>query len=211
MNDGDLYLNVLVISILILSTAFHEMAHAYVATWLGDPTPGRHGRLTINPFPHLQPVLTAIIIPLVMYLSRSGFMILAQTPIDPSRFKKPLRDHALVAVAGPITNMLCAFVLLGALWIPGIWESGPETIRMTALKTAGYYNVVLAVFNMLPFPPLDGYWIVRGALPLHARRATDNFARQSFSLIICLLVGSQVMQLFEPAIVRFVVALLPRW
>ena len=191
--------NFLVIAILILSTALHEMAHAYTATWLGDPTPGRFGRLTLNPFPHLQPVLTAIILPFVMYMSGNGLIILAQTPIDPSRFKHPLRDQALVAIAGPLTNVLCALLLIGALWIPGVWETdGPPTIRMIALDKAAFYNFILAIFNMLPFPPLDGYRIIRAVLPIRLRMAADGFSRHTYSLILCMIVGSRLIRYFVP-------------
>src|SRR6185295_629791 len=101
-------IQVFVIVMLLLSTAFHEMAHAFTAYLLGDPTPGRHGRLTLNPIPHLQPVMTAVILPVIMYLSGMGLMMMAFTPIDPTKFRKPLRDRALVAVAGPITNIVLA-------------------------------------------------------------------------------------------------------
>ncbi len=132
-DDIDLLTRAFIAALVILSTAFHEMGHAFVATWLGDPTPGRHGRLTFNPIPHLQPVLTAIVLPLVTILSNYGFMILATTPVDPSRLRKPLRDQALVAVAGPIMNVVCAAVMLGILWIPGMWNCvSAETNRRGA-------------------------------------------------------------------------------
>jgi len=204
-----MYTRVLIIAILILSTAFHEMAHAFTATWLGDPTPGRNGRLTLNPIPHLQPILTAIILPLMMFLSGNGFMILAQTPIDPSRFKHPLRDHALVAIAGPLTNIVCAFILIGVRWIPGMQNQDEPHASMFALECAAYFNFVLAIFNLFPLPPLDGYWIVRSILPLGIRRMADDFSRNQFSLIICLLVGSRLVSLFKPFLKVLMHALLP--
>ena len=198
---------VFIIVLVLLSTAFHEMAHAFVATWLGDPTPGRNGRLTMNPIPHLQPVFTAVLLPVVMFLSGYGMMILASTPINPSYFKRPLRDHALVAIAGPIMNVICAAFLLGLLWIPGV--SQPQSISKVALEWAIYLNLILAVFNLIPIPPLDGYWIFRLILPFEMRRKTDELARTQFTFIIVILVGSYVIGYFDEPILRIVGRLVP--
>jgi Zn-dependent protease len=184
------------------------MAHAITATWLGDPTPGRNGRLTLNPIPHLQPVLTAVILPVVMFLTTSGMMILATTPINPAYFKNPLRDRAIVSVAGPIANILCALVMLGVLWIPNGVQRG--SISSVALQWGIFMNFILAAFNMLPLPPLDGYWIARTALPLELRRHTDQFAASQFSFLIVIVVGSKVMEYLDVPILEFVRTLLPR-
>ena len=205
--DNNFITRVFIIALVLLSTAFHEMAHALVATWLGDPTPGRHGRLTLNPIPHLQPVLTAVILPVVMFLTTGGMMILATTPINPSYFRHPLRDHALVAVAGPIMNVVCAAVMIGALWIPGLAQ--PYSISDGALRGAVYINLIMAVFNMMPLPPLDGYWIVRAVLPLQVRRATDQWAANRFSFLLVILVGSNLMQFFYLPIRSVLSAVLP--
>lgn len=200
---------VFVIALVLLSTAFHEMAHAFTANYFGDPTPGRHGRLTINPIPHLQPLWTAVILPVIMFLSSGILLGLAQTPIDPSRFRHPLRDHAIVAVAGPITNVLCAGVLTAIMWIPGVWQSG-QTVSMLALFFAAFMNLILAVFNMLPLPPLDGYWIIRPLLPLQLRMHSDAFARSPFSLLLLLLVGGTLVSYFYPPLLTLMAYVVPR-
>ncbi|HLX59969.1 MAG TPA: site-2 protease family protein [Planctomycetota bacterium] len=201
----------LIVSLVILPTAYHEAAHAYVATYFGDPTPGRYGRLTLNPIPHLKPVITAIVLPLFMFMTSGGFMIMAQTPVDPSRFRHPLRDHALVALAGPVTNLLFAALFIGVLWIPGVWRYDGTTISMpmAVLPWAALLNIIMAIFNMLPFPPLDGYWIARSLLPLQFRRETDKIARNQFSLILCVLVGSYIVGHWYPTIEGWMVYLLP--
>src|SRR5689334_2440199 len=98
--------NLFVVGFVIYGTSLHEMGHAFVAAWLGDPTPGKHGRLTWNPLPHLSPTMTAIVAPIVFFLTSHGrsLFCLATTPVDPTKFRRPLRDHALVAVAGPFMN-----------------------------------------------------------------------------------------------------------
>jgi Zn-dependent protease len=199
--------NIVVIVLLLLSTALHEMAHAYTAYWLGDPTPGRHGRLTFNPLAHLQPVYTAIVFPIILYFMNGTLFMLAQTPIDPSRFRKPLRDHALVAVAGPLANIAVAGLFLGILWIPGAIK--PHTIAGDALPQAIFWNLLLAAFNLLPLPPLDGYWIARGLLPLRIRMHTDAFALSGAAMIVVMLVGSWIVRKFIIKIMLFVIHMLP--
>ncbi len=209
MQHNDLFTKAMIIGLVILSTAIHEMGHAFVATWLGDPTPGRNGRLTLNPIPHLQPVITAIIMPIIMFLSNFGLFILAATPIDPSKFRHPLRDQALVAVAGPIMNVVCAAVLLGILWIPGVWNPEDTTVTMYAVWYASAMNLILAAFNMIPLPPLDGYRILRTALPLQLRIQTDNFARSPYCFMVALVVGSSIIPHVADPIFNFVAKLLP--
>ena len=202
---------VFIIALVLLSTAFHEMAHAFTATYFGDPTPGRNGRLTLNPIPHLQPVFTAVILPVIMFLTSGILLGLATTPIDPSRFRRPLRDHALVALAGPVTNLFCAAVLIGILWIPGVWQTyGPVTVTMYALKWSAFMNLLLAAFNLMPLPPLDGYWILRSVLPLELRMQTDGFARSPFSFILVLIVGGQIVSYFDAPLARLLGHLLPQ-
>jgi Zn-dependent protease len=174
-----------------------------VATWLGDPTPGRNGRLTSNPIPHLTPCLTAVVLPLVGYLTSGSMLSMAYTPIDPTKFQKPLRDRALVAVAGPIANLLFMGLLIGITWLPlkGVWQWYPEpTVLAVVLQSAAFWNLVLAVFNLLPIPPLDGYWIIRGLLPLQLRIQTDSMARNPMiGLVLVIVFGSAIIGwVFDP-------------
>ena len=197
-----------VIALVLYGTSLHELAHAYVATWFGDPTPGRHGRLTLNPIPHLQPVLTAIILPVIIYLTGSHQLFcLALTPIDPSKFRRPLRDHALVAVAGPVMNLLLMFLLIGILWIPG---QSPGNYIAAIFPEAALWNLILAAFNLMPIPGLDGYWIVRPALPMGLRKVTDDIAKMGMlTLAIAMVVGGLLLRHFYVYLVLFLKALLP--
>ncbi len=194
--EPDFVSRLIIVALVIYGTSLHELGHAYVATWLGDPTPGRHGRLTLNPIPHLDPLLTAVILPLVLYMTGGYLMCLALTPIDPSRFRRPLRDHMLVAVAGPVMNFLLMGVMVAILWIPGLWkfdEYGRPTYNMIVLFHAAYWNLILGLFNLMPIPPLDGYWIVRPLLPLSLRRSTDELARMGMMSLALVMIGGRFL------------------
>lgn len=211
--DGQTIVALGVVGLVIYGTSLHEMAHAYVATWLGDPTPGRNGRLTSNPIPHLTPFLTAVVLPLVGYLTSGSMLSMAYTPIDPTKFQKPLRDRALVAVAGPIANLLFMGLLIGIAWLPlkGVWQWYPEkTVLAVVLRDAAFWNLVLAVFNLLPIPPLDGYWIIRGLLPLQLRMQTDSMARNPMiGLVLVIVFGSAIIGLVIEPLYGFLMNLFP--
>jgi len=209
---SDFAVQLCVIALVIYSTSLHEMAHAFTAHWLGDPTPGRHGRLTFNPLPHLSPVWTAIILPAVFYLTGGGLFCLAYTPVNPSRLRRPLRDYALLSLAGPVANFLFAAALIGLLWVPGVWRSRLEdpNYLMLILPWAAFWGVVLGVFNLLPIPPLDGYGVIRGLLPLGLRQQTDAFARGGMvTMVIAMMVGSVALRAAAPALFLVLDRLLP--
>jgi Zn-dependent protease len=189
-----------VVALVIYATSLHELAHAVVATKLGDPTPGRHGRLTWNPIPHLTPFFTAVVLPLLLMLTSGTMIAMAYCPVDPTKFRRPLRDYALVAVAGPLTNLAFAGILIGVMWIPGVWHKNQETLLMNITYLGAFYNVILCVFNLLPIPPLDGYAIIRGLIPLETRMKTDSLSRNPLvGMLGVFLVGSLVIgMIHEP-------------
>ena len=139
----------------------HELAHAFAATKLGDDTPRWHGRLTLNPFAHLDLWGT-------MMLVLFGFGYAKPVPINPRNFRNPRRDMALVALAGPLSNLLMALAVLLLFrvlsFIPGI--SGTVILIASLLAYIVVpINIGLAVFNLLPIPPLDGSRIFSAFLP----------------------------------------------
>lgn len=137
----------------------HELAHAWVANRLGDPTAKLEGRLTFNPLASIDPRGA-------MWLLLVGFGWAKPVPVDPRYFKKPKRDMALTALAGPVANLLAAFV--GALvYVPVAFflpNWGIVRFLMVALSYYITVNVSLAVFNLVPIPPLDGSRILGGFL-----------------------------------------------
>lgn len=210
MHD-DISVKIGVVLLVIYATSLHELAHAFVAHWLGDPTPGHHGRLTFNPIPHLTPIETAVVLPAVSYLIGFGLLCMAYTPINPSRFRKPMRDRALVSVAGPIMNLLFMGLLIGVMWFAvGRVQDPGNNLLINILFLAGYWNLILAVFNMIPIPPLDGYWIFRGLLPLPIRMQTDAFASNPLlGFVLVIFVGGAVIQALHPQLISFYTSLLP--
>ena len=160
---------VFLIIFLILSVVLHEVAHGVSANWLGDPTARLAGRLTLNPLKHLDP-FGSIILPAILVLSNTPFLIgwAKPVPYNPYNFQRGGRwGEAFVAAAGPLTNILLAliFALLARFALPlGLPFAVAELSFFIVL-----INVMLAIFNMLPIPPLDGSKVLDAFLPLTLR------------------------------------------
>ncbi len=171
MNKVLTYIIGFVILIIPLGIAaiLHEIAHGYAAYLLGDRTAKEAGRLTLNPFKHID-LFGTIIFPVLLRLA--GFLpiiLFKPVPIDPSNFKEPVKDSMKVALAGPLTNFLLAFltILLTRLFI------NIESVHNSTFYAVYYnffaepfiiINLILGIFNLIPFPPLDGHWILYGFL-----------------------------------------------
>lgn len=172
---------VIVAGALVLSLAFHEFAHAWSADKLGDPTPRRYGRVTLNPIKHLDPFGT-----LLMLLVGFGFA--RPVPINPNNLGR--WGTLWVSAAGPISNLLIA--VLCALLLKFL---APDLLLRSILMTVLSINVVLAVFNLIPIPLLDGSRIL-GALVPSLGRSLAQFEAQPFSFVVVMvfifLFGSQI-------------------
>lgn len=175
----------------IFSVILHEVTHGWIADKLGDPTARNAGRLTLNPISHIDLVWT-IIMPLLLYISM-GFVVggAKPVPINPSNFKNPKRDMALSSVAGPGVNLLMAilFAFLLRVILPisekivpaSLWE--PSALPIALMLGAGVViNVALAVFNMIPIPPLDGSRILYWLLP--DKQAALYYRLERFGIVI---------------------------
>ena len=158
---------IMVISYLVIvmvTMPVHEFAHAFVATKLGDPTAKWNGRLTLNPAAHLDWIGTAM---LVLF----GFGYAKPVPVNPSYFKNPKAGMALTALAGPVANLLVALVAASVCRITlSIAEALPSTVGVMywlwqVFTIIALVNISLAVFNLLPIPPLDGFRIITPLLP----------------------------------------------
>ena len=151
---------------LIIAITFHEAAHGYVARFFGDNTAWQFGRLTLNPFKHIDPVGT-ILLPALLFMARSPFLFgyAKPVPVDLRALRNPRRDMIWVAAAGPAMNI--ALGVLAALLFHLVNYLPDTAGRWIAenLKNALVTNVFLAIFNLLPLPPLDGGRIAVGLLP----------------------------------------------
>lgn len=164
----------IVFSVLVLafSVILHEVAHGYMANYLGDPTARLAGRLTLNPFKHIDPLGT-IILPAVLFLSGSSIMIGYAKPVPYNPYNiKNRYGEALVAGAGPATNIFLA--LLFGLAIRFLHESLDPTL-LSAFAVIASINIFLAIFNLLPIPPLDGSKVLSALLPGELGRVYDSF------------------------------------
>jgi Zn-dependent protease len=152
----DLGTFVLVLPILLASLTLHELAHGFTADRLGDPTPREHGRLTLNPIAHLDPLGTGILV-FTLLFSNFAFGWAKPVLVNPGYFRRPREGMAIVAIAGPVTNFVIALICLVPFRFAEI-ERGTELYEV--LGTAFIVNVVLGVFNMFPIPPLDGSRVI---------------------------------------------------
>jgi Zn-dependent protease len=175
VNELELFLYLL--PILLASMTFHELAHAYVATRMGDPTPREEGRLTLNPIAHLDPLGTAMFA-ITYFLSSFVFGWAKPVLVDPTYFRRPQQQMALVAIAGPIVNFLIALAFVGMLVHTDIDGKAFE-VSVLAYQV----NLVLGLFNLIPIPPLDGSRIV-GAFMSDATYARWSALDQYGMLVI---------------------------
>jgi Zn-dependent protease len=179
---------------LLLAITIHEFSHAYTADRLGDPTPRAMGRLTLNPLAHLDPIGT-----LMIFIAHFGWG--KPVPIDPYNFANPRRDEIVVALAGPISN-----IILGS------------TIGIISLTT-GYFNEILyiiaivnfslAVFNLIPIPPLDGSKVFLNLMPVEKAYEWEKaFERYGFFIVAaCLFLpigGSNIINIIVSPIVYYI-------
>ena len=170
----------IVLPLVLLAFALHEMAHAFMAHWFGDPTPKAHGRITLNPIPHLDKVGSIMIV--VTYFLFPIPMGFAVTPINESRMRNPRWNGAVVALVGPLTN----FVLVVVMLLLVVWgvDAGLSSYWLEAFLFAVGFNALLVVFNLLPIPPLDGSRIVATFMDRHTRARWENLNQYGILILL---------------------------
>ena len=178
-----------VLPILIFSVIFHEVAHGWVALKCGDPTARDAGRLTFNPIPHIDPFMT-ILLPALLIFTGTGFIIggAKPVPINPYNFKRGERDNMLVAFAGPASNILLsliAFIIsIGVVFLLKATGSQVFIAALRFLNIIIFLNLILANFNLLPIPPLDGSHILAYFLKGQAKISYLKLRRYGFLILI---------------------------
>ncbi|MBI5732969.1 site-2 protease family protein [Candidatus Jorgensenbacteria bacterium] len=174
--------------VLIFSVVIHEVSHGVVAERLGDPTARLAGRLTLNPLKHLDPI-GSVVLPLLMLVLNSGVVFgwAKPVPYNPMNLKRPERDGAIVAAVGPLSNLFIAF-LFGMVYrfiIPSLGGSATLAVFGGYLEIIVTINVLLAVFNLVPIPPLDGSKVLFALLPSEMRGV--RFLLEQYGMFLVLI------------------------
>jgi Zn-dependent protease len=222
MDSTRLIIAIFEFAVLLFSLSLHEAAHAWMASRLGDPTARMLGRVTLNPIKHIDPIGT-IILPAIMLIVSPGFLFgwAKPTPVTPANFKNLTRDDILTTIAGPGSNILAALgatlvlLLLSRTSAAGsaivhqiaatgrisdtLLASSPTLVPLVLIfYLAMFLNLILAAFNLLPLPPLDGSHVFRHLLPYKALRIYDSLGILSL-FIIFIWGGRVVIFLISPA------------
>jgi Zn-dependent protease len=174
---------------IILAVTLHEAAHGYVARFFGDDTAEKAGRISLNPLRHIDPVGT-IILPALLLLANTGFIFgyAKPVPVNFGKLRHPKRDMIWVAAAGPGMNVLLAAISTLLIFIPSFFGFPPSGTLIKILWISVEINLLLAVFNLIPIPPLDGGRVAVGLLPLPLARPLAQLSRFGIFLVLGLFV-----------------------
>lgn len=183
------WIPILTIAGVVYSIVLHELAHAVVACWCGDRTAKNLGRITLNPIPNLS-VIGSLVVPIVAYFG-SGLIIgwAKPVPVVPSNYRRRVLGDLLVSMAGIVVNLVLAFLLLlvTGLLLQGkhIDDSGAA---FQVMGRIAQMNVLLALFNLIPIPPLDGHHVAKYLLPRRLRTHYERIGFAGFLLVVVLVV-----------------------
>lgn len=192
------------LAIVLASLTVHEAAHAWTADRLGDPTARMLGRVSFNPIVHIDPIGT-ILLPAIAIAS--GLPILGwakPVPVNISRLRRQTQDFVLVAAAGPASN-----IVLAVLCAAGCWIAGPGGLAVAVLEAAVRINVFLAVFNMIPVPPLDGGNVLAGLLPRSTAGIFEAMRPFGFLILYAMMFTGVLSALIVPPASLLIGLLLP--
>ncbi|MDI3507832.1 MAG: hypothetical protein PWP55_24 [Clostridiales bacterium] len=176
---------------LLIAFSFHEFAHALVADRLGDPTPRQQGRLTLDPMAHIDVIG-------FLLLLFAGFGWAKPVEIDPRNFKNRKWGDILVSIAGPLTNLIIALIAYIVLAFLSMSTSFDNQIIANILWAIVGLNIGLAVFNILPIPPLDGYHVIKSLFFRYNVKFFWEFERYSFIVLIILIITGIIGRIMNP-------------
>ena len=194
------------IGVILVSMTIHEAMHGFVAYWLGDDTAKDEGRLTLNPIKHIDPFLTIILPVMLAIIQAPIFGGAKPVPFNPNRVRYGEWGAALVAVAGPLSNLFIAFIAFGLMVMLGYGSAGGLMFGGDLLGIILQYFVVINlgffVFNMLPIPPLDGSRVLYALAPDFVRRGMEAMEQAGIIIVFALvfLAGSILGQIMSSTI-----------
>lgn len=209
MNVSDILDIILSLIAVFTAIVLHEVSHGYVAYRLGDPTAKQHGRLTLNPLAHIDPIGT-VLVPVFLVIVHSPFLIgwAKPVPINPTFFRNPFKGMLYVALAGPAMNVALALAaaVVGRVALLPISPAflvygtgfGANLVHALFFLLGMFvvYNVILAVFNLIPIPPLDGSRVLTYFLPPEGRRIMLTLERYGFIILIAIIYLGGLQGLF---------------
>lgn len=191
----------------VLAITVHEVAHGWVAKWFGDRTAAEQGRLTLNPIKHVDPIGT-ILVPAALLIMTGGqypFGWAKPVPVDASRLRHPRLDMVAVALAGPASNFAMGLVwaLLLGLSIGRLGYQGAVPGWLSGVGLFGIQiNAILAIFNLVPIPPLDGSRVLTAFLPRAVAAWVERFAIIGLIIVVALLISGRLNRFIEPFLLR---------
>jgi Zn-dependent protease len=191
---------------ILLAVSLHEASHGWIAHLLGDPTAKQLGRLTANPLKHIDPVGTVLIPAVMVFLIGFPFGWAKPVPVDVRNFVSPLKDMALVALAGPVANLLMSIFWLIVLLISVrlLPQGGGLAFMLKSMAVVGIQiNAVLMILNLLPVPPLDGGRIVTGVLPPNLAVYFIKYEMVGMWVVIFLLASGNLGKILMPLVEAF--------
>ena len=195
----------------LTAIVLHELAHGTVADLCGDPTAAEHGRLTLNPLRHLDPVgsvlVPGMLFAIAMWSGSTPFLFgwARPVPVAFHRLRRPRRDMVMVAIAGPATNLVLAMLSTAAL--ATFPRGGTEGIVGQLLASSVVINCILAVFNMFPVPPLDGGRVLQALLPLQYARRLQAMEGVGMVVVVLVVLNTPLLEV----LVRPLVSVMFQW
>jgi Zn-dependent protease len=174
---------------IILAITLHEAAHGWVAWKCGDDTAHRLGRVSFNPLRHIDPFGTIILPAILVFTTGFMFGYAKPVPVNFRRLRSPRRDMVLVAAAGPATNLILAITSAIALRLVPETNTTTSAVLIEMFKYSIYFNVILAIFNMIPLPPLDGGRVAVGLLPYPLSMYLARLERYGIVILLTVLIG----------------------
>ncbi|MDX2776282.1 site-2 protease family protein [Streptomyces caniscabiei] len=198
----------IVLGVVLLSMTLHEAMHAFVGYWLGDDTAKLQGRLSLNPVKHIDPFLTLILPITLAVLGGPIFGGAKPVPFNPNRIRYDEWGAALVAIAGPLTNLVLAFVMFAVFVVAGMPQSG---FLAQILYAAVTVNLGFFIFNILPIPPLDGSRVLYALAPDFVRRGMEAVEQFGiFFIFAVVLLAGPLLSTFMSASIQFFLELFSR-